>query len=62
MQWCRQHQPHLALLQNVGGAVALPGFRAGIGNQLVAKGKPVVVRRLPRVAYVKLDIIRAVQR
>ena len=57
-----QHQPYLALLQNVGGAVALPGFRAGIGNQLVAKGKPVVVRGLPRVANVELDIIRAVQR
>ncbi len=58
----RQHQPHLALLQNIGGAVALPGLRAGIGNQLVAKGEPVVVRGLPRIADIKLDIIRAVQR
>ena len=57
-----QHQPHFALLQHVGGAVALSRLRAGIGNQLMAEGEPVVVGRLPRIAYIKLDIIRAVQR
>ena len=62
MQRRRQHQPYLALLQDIRGAVALSRLRTGISDQLVAECKPVKVRGLPRIAYIELNIIRAVQR
>ena len=57
-----QHQPDLALLKYIGGPVALACLRSRIGHQLVPKRQPVVVSRLPRVAYIELHVVRTVQR
>jgi hypothetical protein len=50
-----------ALLQDIGGSVPLASLRAGVGYQAEAEGHAVKVGSLARVAYVKLDIIGAVQ-
>ena len=57
-----QHKANLALLHNVGGAVALAGFRPGVSHQRHAKGGAIKVRRLPRVSHVELNVVGALKR
>src|SRR6266576_2336359 len=58
----RQHQPHLALSQNVAGAIARSRLRAAVGDDLIAKDIPIELRRLLGVTDVKLYEIRSVDR
>ena len=57
-----EHKADLALLHNVGGAVALAGFRARIGHQRHAECGAIEVRSLARVAHVELNVVGAFER
>ena len=61
-QRCGQHKADLALLQNVGGTVALARLGARVGHQAQAQGHPIKVGGLACIADIKLDVIGAVQR
>jgi len=61
-QWSRKHESNLPLLNNIGGAVTLPGFGAGVGNQRHADSHTIKVRRLASIADVELNVVRALQR
>ena len=54
-----EHKADFALLHHVGGAVALAGFGAGVGDQRHAEGGAIEVGGLARVADVELDVIGA---
>ena len=54
-----EDEADLALLQHVGGAVALAGFGAGVGDECHAEGCAVEVGGLARVADVELDVVGA---
>jgi hypothetical protein len=56
-----EDEANLALLQDVGGAVAAAGFGAGVGDQLHAEGGAVEVGGLAGVADVELDVVGAVE-
>ena len=56
-----QHKANLALLQHVGGAVALAGFRPGVGHQRHAKGGAIEIGRLARISYEEFDVIGAAE-
>src|SRR5437764_195061 len=62
MQGSGQDEADLVLHEHVAGAVASAGFGAAIGGELEAEGGAVEMRGLTRVAYVKLDMIGAIQR
>ena len=57
-----EHEADLVLHQDVAGAVAGAGLGTAIGGQPKAERGAIEVRRLARVADVKLDVIRAVER
>ena len=46
----RQYKGDVALPQHIPGLILLPGFQAGVGDDLEAEGVAVEVRRLPGVA------------
>ena len=56
-----EHEANLALLHHIRGAIALAGFRSRVGHQPHAKGGPIKIRRLARVAHVKLHVVGAIQ-
>ncbi len=57
-----EHETHLALLHHVGSAIALAGFRPGVGHQRHAECGAIKVGRLARVAHVELDVVGASER
>jgi len=52
-----EDEADLALLEDVGGAIALAGLRAGVGHQGHAEGGAVEVGSLTGVADVELDVV-----
>ena len=56
-----EDETNLALLKNIGSAIALAGFGAGVGNQAHAKRGAIIVSSLAGVADVKLDVISALE-
>ncbi len=60
---CRcKDEANLALLQDVGGAIAQPCLGARVSDQRHAKRGTVEVRCLPCIADVELDVIRPLER
>ena len=57
-----QHEADFPLFQNIAGAVAHAGLRPAIAGQPHPERRAVIMRRLPRVADIKLDEIHALQR
>src|SRR5439155_13045604 len=57
-----EDDPGLALLQDVGGAVADLGLRARVGGDVEAERLGVVEGGLPRVPHVVLDVVDAHER
>ena len=53
----REHQPDVALLQHVGGRVAIPGLETAIGRRGEAEGRRVKGGRLLGVADVELEVV-----
>ena len=56
-----EDEADLALLEDVAGAVALTGLRAGVGDERHAKRGTVEVGGLAGVAYVELDVVGALE-
>ena len=56
-----EHQPDVALLEHVGGAVAHPRLRPRVGHDVEAEGAAVEVRGLAGVAHPELDVVGAEQ-
>ena len=54
-----EDEADLALLEDVAGAVALPGFGAGVGDKRHAEGGAIEVGGLAGVAYVEFDVVGA---
>ena len=54
-----EHQPHLALLEDVAGPITNTGLGAGVGDDVEPERLAVVVRGLARVADPQLDVVGA---
>ena len=57
-----QHEANLILLDDIRRAPALPGLRSAVRHQLHAERRAIVIRRLPGIADVELDVIGSVER
>ena len=57
-----EYKAYFALLEHVAGALTLACLRACIGHQFVAPGRLIVVGRLLGIAYIKLDMVSAIER
>ena len=57
-----EHQPDTALLQDVGGAVGMAGFRAEIGDLIKPQDLAIEERRLQGVAGKKLYVVYPLHR
>src|ERR1700680_2331101 len=62
LQRRREHEAHLALLQDVAGTVTDAGFRSGVGDDVEAERCAVVVGGLARVADPQLDVVGSLER
>jgi len=62
LQWCCQHEADLILLQDIRRPVTLARFWAAICNEFHSERGTIEVRRLLRVADVKLNMIRSIER
>src|SRR5271156_5416628 len=56
-----EDEADLALLDDVRGAIALAGLRAGVGDERHAEGGAIKIRSLARIADVKLDVIGSLE-
>ncbi len=62
LQRRRQHEANLVLLHHIRSPVPRPRLRPAIRHQLHPKRRAVIIRRLPRVAHIKLHMVGPVQR
>jgi hypothetical protein len=56
-----EHETNLALLNNIGGAIALAGFRTRVGDQFHAEGRAIKICSLAGVSNEELNVVGALQ-
>ena len=56
-----EHETNLSLLHHIRGAIPLTRFRSCVSDKPHAKGGTVEIRRLTRVAHVKLHVVGTIE-